>query len=298
MNVLITGGNGFLGYNIVNLLLQQNYNVLVLSRNFNRFTETKNKRLKLVNITTDTYTPYEDVIRDFSPDIVIHCAWSGGNNYKDINHINQYNHNIPAGVSLLEVLCKLDNKPKFIGVGSFAEYGILTTKAEEAQIEQPINHYGLSKNVFKSISKLFCEINNMQWTWIRPCYVYGKGDVDTRLLPLIVSKLKKGEQIVLDSCNTTIDYLHVSDFSKAVLSIILTDQTGIYNICSGQEYSLRDIINYIVSKTETNAQIIFDSTKDRKYASKYICGSNSKLLKDTSWLPEINIYNGIEDIIL
>ena len=297
MNVLITGSNGFLGFNITKLMLKEGYNVLALSRNFSRFTELEHKKLKLVTLTTNLYTDYEGVIKDFLPDVVIHCAWSGGNSYTDINNINQYNHNIPAGISLLEVISRLHYKPKFIGVGSFAEYGILTERAVETQPEQPINHYGLSKTVFKNISKLFCELNHMQWSWVRPCYIYGKGDVSTRLLPSIVSKLKNGEQITLDSCNTVIDYLHVSDFSRAILALIQTEQTGIFNICSGKEYSLRDIINHIVEKTNASTQIVFDSERDRKYSSKYICGSNSKLLENTSWLPAINIYNGIEDIL-
>ena len=296
MKILITGANGFLGFNIIDILLKSDHDILALSRNFDRFTQIKNARIKFSKIISNLYTPQEDIIKDFLPEVVIHCAWAGGNNYNDINHIDQYN-NISAGISLLEILSKLENPPMFIGIGSFAEYGIIKTKALETQSDHPINHYGLAKSTFKNISKLFCELNNMKWTWIRPCYIYGNGDVETRLLPSIIHKLKKGEQITLDSCNTTIDYLHITDFSRAIQSIISFKQIGIFNICSGKEYYLKDIINYIGNKINCSNQIIFDKSTDRKYSSKYICGDNLKIINNTNWLPTINIYNGIDDLV-
>jgi dTDP-6-deoxy-L-talose 4-dehydrogenase (NAD+) len=305
MNVLITGGNGFLGYNITNLLLNEGHNVLVLSRSFNRFDnkQVDNKQIKYICVesntyyTYNTYNTYKDIIVEFAPDTVIHFAWAGGNNYKDVNHVDQYNINIPSSISLLETINSLPKKPKFIGVGSFAEYGMLVNRATEEYIEKPVNHYGLAKNVFKNISKLFCATNNIQWLWIRPCYIYGEGDVDTRFLPSLITRLKRGEHITLDSCDTIIDYLHVDDFSKALLQIIQENLTGIYNICSGNEYHLKDIINYITDTLDVQKKIIFDLTRDRIYSSKYICGDNTKLREHTTWTPEIDIYKGIHKLI-
>ena len=296
MKILITGANGFLGFNIIDRLLKSNHDILALSRNFDRFTQIKNTKIKFSKIISNLYTCQADVITDFIPDIAIHCAWAGGNNYNDINHTDQYN-NISAGISLLEILSRLKKPPTFIGVGSFAEYGKIETKALESQLENPITHYGLAKNTFKNISKLFCELNSMQWTWIRPCYIYGNGDVETRLIPSIIYKIKKGEQITLDSCNTTIDYLHITDFSRAIQSIINTNQIGIFNVCSGKEYYLKDIINYIIEKKNCYNQIVFNNPADRKYSSKYICGDNNKIITNTNWMPKINIYDGINSLI-
>ena len=297
MKILVTGGNGFLGYNIIDQLLNNGHEILVLSRNFNRFTTTVNKKLKFSRIITDTYTSHTEAILEFSPDVAIHCAWAGGNSYNDVNHLNQYNHNIPASISLLEILSKLQNSSKFIGFGSFTEYGTLKTKAREEQTEQPITHYGVAKNTLKNISKLFCEQHNIAWSWIRPCYIYGEGDVETRLLPTVISKLKKGEHITLDSCDTTIDYLHVSDFSKAVQSIVSCEEDGIFNVCSGEEYNLKDIIKYIAKKLHKENQITFSNTEDRKYSSKYICGDNNKLIISSNWEPTISIYEGINNLL-
>lgn len=295
MNIIVTGCNGFLGYKTTLALLKKGYNVLGISRSFSRYS-LKEDNLNLVAIKDESFYSIESDIINFNPDIVLHFAWSGGNNYNDINSLDQFN-NISIGNSLLNILSKLTSPVEFIGVGSFTEYGFLTFKATEDTIEIPVNYYGLAKKNFKEISKLFCSINNIKWTWIRPCYIYGEGDVTTRLLPSLISKLKNNEDVILDSCSTIIDYLHIDDFTKAVIFILNSDQKGIFNVCSGEEYQLKKLIENIGDKLEVKDKIVFDNTRNRKYSSKYICGDNSKLLS-TSWYPSVSIEEGINRITL
>jgi nucleoside-diphosphate-sugar epimerase len=292
MKILITGGNGFLGSNLVEYLLDKGHNILVLSRKYNNIEHLLDK-IEFIQYNSNDYYTYQNKILNFSPDIVIHCAWEGGNSYIDINSSDQIHKNISLSLSLLEITNKQLNKPKFIGFGTFVEYGIIDKKAKENQIENPINFYGLAKNIFKNISKLYCNQNNIEWVWIRPCYVYGSKDVPTRLIPSIINKLLKNESIILNSCDTVIDYLHIDDFCSALSSLITTNNKGVFNICSGKEYSLRNIIDFIQQNILTSQKIVFDPSLDRKFSSKYICGSNNKLIKHTNWHPLISINEGI-----
>ena len=67
----------------------------------------------------------------------------------------------------------MPKKPKFIGFGSFAEYGGLNNLALEEDWEKPTNMYGISKLALKNYSENFCKANNIPWSWVRPCYIYG-----------------------------------------------------------------------------------------------------------------------------
>jgi dTDP-6-deoxy-L-talose 4-dehydrogenase (NAD+) len=283
MKILITGANGFLGSNITKLFIKNNFNILCISQNNNNLLPIINN-IKFIKNIKNNYNDLESEILDFNPSIILHTAWYGGNKYEDVNHLDQYRINYELGLSLLQISNKLKNKSKFIGFGSFAEYGKISHRAKESQSDNPNTHYGMAKSSFKNISKLFCEQNNISWSWIRPCYVYGNGDVATRLIPSVITKLKNNEQITLNSCDTIIDYIHIDDFCSGVKNIIDYDLTGVYNICSGMEYNLKDILTFLESKTKN--KIIFDATLDREYASKYICGSNEKLKSFTSWKPE------------
>jgi len=296
MNILITGANGFLGSNLLKSFINSNNNVFAVSQSDKNIKQFKDKILFESNIKFD-YFDLKDKIVKFNPNIIIHCAWSGGNSYSDINKLDQYYHNISLSLSLLEIAkeCKLS---RFIGIGSFAEYGIITDKAKETQPDNPNTHYGLSKSCFKFISKMFCEQNNNSWSWIRPCYVYGSGDVATRLIPSVISKLKNKENITLSSCNVTIDYLHISDFCDGVCSIVDNRLDGIYNVCSGNEYNLKDILKYIQEKSKSSQPINFDPFLDRGYASKYICGSSDKLQSLSNWKPKTSLEIEMEKLII
>lgn len=296
MRVLITGGNGFLGSNLIDLFIKLNYQLLVVSKNNNNIKGNLDK-IKFIRYDSSNYNFCEQAILEFNPEVVIHLAWYGGSSYYDINDINQIYQNISPSLSLLEICSKQDIKPVFIGFGSFAEYGNLYEKATEYQQERPNSFYGLSKNIYKSISKMYCDQKEMDWIWIRPCYIYGRKDAENRLIPSVINKKLNGEKIYLDSCNKIIDYLHIEDFCSAILEIINKKCTGVFNICSGKEYILRDILNLINLKIESNSEIIYDSKLDRVLAPNYICGSNNRLIKETGWSPKVSIEQGLIETI-
>ena len=294
-NILITGGNGFLGSHLINLFLKEEYNILVISRNNNNIDHHEDK-IKFIKYTTESYKPYKDSIHDFNPNVVIHCAWDGGNNYNSIDNVNQFYNNIPQCISLLEIINSMSIKPFFIGFGSFAEYGPIYQPINELDNNNPLSYYGLSKKMCKDASQMFCNKNNIEWSWIRPCYIYGPNDVPTRLIPSTINNLLNGKDLLFDECNTIIDYLYIDDFCSAILAIIDKKMTGIINICSGNEYKLKDIILLLQNKINSKSTINFDPNLNKQNVAKYIVGNNEKL-KSIGWLPSIELEEGLKHII-
>lgn len=271
MKILITGGKGFLGSNIARKAMSMGDEVLIISR--------------------DNINPNHQIV-EFNPDIVIHCAWKGGNNYNDVNSLSQFD-NVSQSIELIELINQLPTKTKFIGFGSFAEYGTLNSPALETDKEQPTNLYGLSKYTFKNYSKMLCDIYNIEWGWVRPCYVYGPGDVSTRLIPTIINKLSKNEKVILDECNKIIDYIYIDDFVDFTYSLIVGNIDGIYNICSGQQYNLRDIVNKIGILMNKLDNIQFNTSSTRKLTSSIICGDNNKIKEQSKITTLIDLDTGL-----
>ena len=290
--VLITGGNGFIGSHLVKMFLAKSYSVLVISRSSSSLTGLP---IEFISHTSPGYSQYTDKVRSFAPTVVIHCAWDGGNSYKDSNSTRQIS-NISSGGELLDIVSALPEKPTFIGFGSFSEYGTLAARATETMVDCPLTLYGQTKSCFKSISRMVCEQNATRWVWVRPCYIYGPNDVETRLLPSLVRKFRTGEPIVLDACTTIIDYLHIDDFCKAIDTIIITSSTGVFNICSGNEYSVRSVVEEIKAMSSSSSELIFDQTRSRIGISSYICGSPERL-KSIGWSPAIELSDGLRTLM-
>ena len=276
MNVLVTGGNGFLGSNIVKKLVKENHNVLVVSKNNNNIKSVADK-CKFICSYIDELDVHINDIESFSPDVILLFGWNGANSYKDIHHIDQYHKNIPDHIKFIELINTFKNKPKIIGVGSFAEYGNYSIPITEEFFERPNSLYGLSKFTFKQYSEMFCKQNDMNWGWIRPCYVYGPNDVNTRLIPSLINKFLKNENVYLDECNTIIDYLYIDDFVNFVYNLVISNNNGVYNICSNNQYKLKNIINLIHQLTNSKSEVIFDKKLNRTTSNGFICGDNTKI---------------------
>jgi len=292
MKILITGGNGFLGSNIIRKLISENHTIYAFSGQTTNIDDILDQIQFDFGHTNDIIL-FKDKIIKFAPDVVIHCGWSGGNNYNDVNDIKQFRENIEPSIELLSIISELPNKPKFIGFGSFSEYGMYSTIINEENIENPVNLYGLSKFTFKNYSKMICDLNNINWVWVRPCYVYGPYDVETRLIPLLINKFINNSDITLDKCDKVIDYIYIDDFVNYVYNLIISPNSGVFNICSGKQYELKEIINLIYALTNSNSKINYDFSTNRKLTSPYICGDDTKIRTTTCLYPKTDITNGI-----
>ena len=271
MKILITGATGFIGSNIVKKLLLENYIIYSLPKN------TDNIKSEVVS---------------FCPDIIIHCGWTGGNNYQSINSSNQFTENLNTSIQLVESLKDISKKTKFIGFGSFTEYGDRDFIVDEDTQEAPIDLYGLSKYTFKRYSELVCKQNNIDWVWIRPCYVYGPGDVSTRLIPTVINKFLNSEEVLLDECNKTIDYMYIDDFVDTLSKLLVAQSTGIYNICSGYQYNLKEVINQIYTLCSSKSKLSFDPELNRN-SPLYICGDNTKIKRVTNTESNVDLELGL-----
>lgn len=283
--VLITGGNGFLGSHLARFFLEKGYVVAVTSRSCSNIADI------LESIQFIKNTSYDE-IRSFNPTVVIHCAWEGGSTYSDVNTTKQF-RNIAYGADLLDCI----GTATFIGIGSFSEYGHMTSPVSETSSGSPITLYGHAKSCFRTVSRIICEQKGLKWVWVRPCLIYGPNDVPTRLFPSTIRKLIAGESVVLDSCKDIVDYLHIDDFCRGVDKVIASSVTGIVNISSGEEYLVRSLIEYVREEVGGHATVSFDSTRDRQHLSSYVVGDPS-VLHSLGWAPTVDIRTGLRSLVV
>jgi nucleoside-diphosphate-sugar epimerase len=291
MKILVTGAGGFLGSNLCNLLSKE-HKILAVSRKFDNIIKSENVHFVKYDMTQ--YIDLNDKFDSFLPDIVIHCAWEGGNSSKDVNEIWQSN-NIISSNNLLK-LCSKYKVKHFIGFGSCAEYGDSQEKIDEKTVCKPINMYGINKFSFRLISERYCQDNEINFSWVRPVFTYGPFDVETRLIPKVIKSFLKNEDLVLNSCSAIVDYLYVEDFCNAVKNIIDFQLAGDYVISSDQQYQVKNIVQQIYKMIQPNSELFFDSSIVDK-SPQFICGSSKKLKSLSRWTPLYSLEEGLNTTI-
>ena len=291
MRVLITGANGFLGSHITKQFLLEGHDIYAISLNTTHIDDILPK-IKFSKCSTNNIDKIEVEIKKFSPDAVIHCAWDGGNSYLTINDNSQFSNNIPGIVSLLNIIKKY-NVPYFIGIGSGAEYGDKSYNILETDKESPISLYGTCKLIAKVYTEHFCNLNQIKWAWIRPFYIYGPGDVPTRLIPRVISLCINRESIKLDDCKSITDYLYINDFVSAITLLLNSKREGVFNICSANPQYIKEVVLKIATITDNINNIEFGAIPNRNNYPSIIVGDNHRAKNILSWNPLVNIDEGL-----
>jgi nucleoside-diphosphate-sugar epimerase len=288
--VCIIGANGFLGSNLSNFLHSLDYQLLLISKNTNNISNILPSHV-FINSYLDSIQEYEESLVKFSPDIMINFSWWGGNSHKYVNDKRQFDINIYKNINLLKTIQQFIPKCRYVGAGSFAEYGSQTNPINEDTKAKPDNYYGESKLFIKNYSENFCNQYNIDWTWIRPCFIYGPNDVSSRLIPTLTHKFINNETVYLDSCTKTIDYLYIEDFCIFMHKLLENNKNGVYNVLSGQPFQLKDLILIMKKIINSKSKIFFQNTNINK---EYMGGNNTKITNATGHTNLKTFEQGIE----
>ena len=284
---MVTGAGGFIGSNLCNMLAID-HQVLAISRKFNNLAKSENIVCKKYDLSE--YQNLETEFSSFKPDVVIHCAWNGGNTSRDFDALWQI-ENVLFGNELLK-LCHKHNVNHFVGFGSGNEFGDYSEKIYEELKCRPINQYGISKYAYKMISRKYCSDNNIKYSWVVPIFTFGPRDIETRLIPKVLNSFLNEKDLILNKCSAIVDYLYIDDFCKGVIQILENGLEGDYIISSDNEYQVRDIVEKIKDIIKPKSNLIFDDNLP-EHGFRYICGTSKKLKLRSSWKPEVTLEEGL-----
>lgn len=283
--VLVTGGTGFIGRNVVDELIKREYEVHSLV--YPPFAPEKDGLVQYEMNLLDKES-LEEFFKNHSFENLIHLAWYVGPKC----HVHDLNLDWSIATLNLLKFFKESGGKKFLGAGTISEYeykyGYLV---EDQTPTDPQTLYGNSKNAIFNIAKVYCKQNNIDFKWPRIFNLYGPAEKPQRLMPSVINACLKGEDVKVSDCLKFQDYLHVEDTACGIVDVFEADIQGAVNICSGKPVQLRTIVEKIAELTNFKGNILWGAIP-AAFGDDLVCGNNEKL-KSIGWKPKYDLETGL-----
>lgn len=283
--VLITGGTGFIGRNVVNELINRGYEVHSLV--FPPFAPEQ-KGLVQYEMNLMDSQAVDKFLKEHNFENLIHLAWYVGPKC----HIADLNMDWTIATLNLLKSFKENGGKKFLGAGTISEYeykyGYLL---EDETPTDPQTLYGNSKNAIFNIAKVYCRQNGIDFKWPRIFNLYGPAEKPQRLMPSVINSCLKGEDVKVSDCLKFQDYLHVEDTARGIVEVFESDIQGAVNICSGKPVQLRQIVEKIAELTNFKGKILWGAIP-AAFGDDLVVGNNEKL-KSIGWQQKYNLEEGL-----
>jgi len=315
LNLLITGGCGFIGSNFINYIFDRtDYNIINLDAMYYCASENNikeeirnNSRYKLIKGNLCSYDLVSHIINDYKIDYVIHFAAQSHvqNSFED--SLQYTKDNIEGTHTLLEVCRKYKNIKKFIHVSTDEVYGESMidddeNKKTENSILCPTNPYAATKAGAELIAQSYYHSFKMPIIITRGNNVYGPNQYPEKLIPRFIELLRDNKKVTIQGDGSNIRaFLHSHDVARAFEIILEKGKIGeIYNIGSdeNQEYTVLQVAKLLIEKikktNDHNDWITY--IEDRPFNDKRYYISNQKI-KDLGWSIDIDFEDGINDLL-
>jgi len=300
MRILVTGGAGYIGSACVKLLLNKNYDVIVIDNLSKGKEELVDKRAKFFKMDLIDKEKLKEIFQKEHIDAVIHFAA-----YKSVNESMQnpvkYSDNITGTINLLNAMVEFKVK-KIIFSSSAAVYGTLNKEiVDECSKLNPINFYGFTKLECEKIIEWYHKIYGINYICLRYFNVSGDSGLNyvdpnaQNVFPIIMEVINgKRDKFVIcgndyntkdGTCNR--DYIDVNDLVDAHLLALNSDYNGIINLGTGEGYTVKELVSSFMEVTGKNFKCEYGPRRAGDPAS--LIASNSKAKKILNWFPKRNI---------
>ena len=291
-NILVTGGAGYIGSHIVELLIKTKSNIIIIDNLVTGHKKLLNKKAKFIKVDIKNKTLITKIINDYEISSIIHLAGSLNVSEAEKNKKKYYKNNVEGTLNLVKA-CKNSFVKNIIFSSSCSVYGNVKGSVNEKMKPNPQSYYALTKYKAEEIIKKFSKKYNYKYGILRYFNVAGAspsgkiGEIETSHGHLIkniaIQSLKKkpviniyGNDYKTKDGTCVRDYIHVSDLATihimALKYINKNSKSLILNCGYGKPYSVLDIANIFKIKKK-NTQIRFKKRRPGDIAEVY---SNTK----------------------
>ena len=292
MKILIAGGGGFLGAELVKYAVSLGWDVTSISLHKNPYSRAAHNIIANIAKKQDL----EDIKGDEYDYVINAAGYVDHSNY--INGGRELIEEHLSGVMNLVDLSRSKRLKCFLQLSTGDEYGESTSPQNENMRESPMTPYALSRVCSTHFLQMMNKSIMFPAVVARIFLVYGEDQKNNRLIPFVISNCLDGNSFAVGEGEAYRDFCHIDDVVDALFRCLQSEQAvgQVLNIGSGVPIKVRDLINKIIELSDGGVAKFGQRREQRREPSSLVSDS-SKAKKTIGWKQQITLKNGLNRVI-
>ena len=294
----MTGASGFLGSRTIEPLLQAGYEVHALAR---RPGDRSDVHWHAVDLLDDDAT--QGLVRDLAAKSMLHLAWYAehGRFWTSPENLSW----VGASLRLLRAFTEAGGRRAVIA-GTCAEYGWtgsgercleVPREGVEATPERPATLYGAAKRATLLAASAYAETVELSLAWGRVFLLYGPGEDERRLVPVVARALLAGEEAPTGDGTRIRDFMHVEDVARGFVALLGSAVEGPVNVASGEGVPLGRVLDLIAEAAGRPDLLRPGALPSRAGEPERLVADVDRLRTEVGFSPSIGLKQGIAETV-
>lgn len=293
MNVLVLGGNGFIGSHVVDALSFAGHRVRIFDRAEDRYQGRRDGVEYVIGSFNDVLL-LSDALTDI--DVVFHSISTTVPSTSNSDPAFDIQSNLVATVQLLNAMLVRGVKRIVYLSSGGTVYGQSNSELiAESHPLRPISSYGVVKVAIENYLYMYQQLHGMQATILRPANPYGERQGNLGLQGVIgtfLCKLKRNEVIEIWGDGTVVrDFIYIGDLAEICRKSVEVDISGIFNVGGGRGYSINEVLRCIATVTGRDPRPVYK--QGRGFDVRRVVLDISLAEETFGWRPRTTLEQGV-----